>query len=172
MKTKDLQSQNVEKADTNPDPITGAPGSHPVGTGIGAVSGAVTGAAMGSIAGPVGAAVGGVIGALAGGLAGKEVAESFDPTVETAYWRDNYHTEPYIEPGFTYDDYRPAYLLGGERHAPGRPFEEAEKEMGEGWEEVKGESRLPWDKAREAARAGWRRRELPLPERNVPGDNG
>ena len=33
--------------DPNPDPITGAPGSHPVGTGIGAAGGAAAGVALG-----------------------------------------------------------------------------------------------------------------------------
>ena len=45
-------------SDTNPsnkDLITGEPGSHPVGTGVGASGGAVTGAAVGTmVAGRVG----------------------------------------------------------------------------------------------------------------------
>lgn len=66
----------------NRDPITGAPGAHPVGTGIGAATGGVAaGAAAGSVAGPVGTAVGAAVGAVAGGLAGKGVAEKADPTV-------------------------------------------------------------------------------------------
>src|SRR5205809_1122704 len=45
----------------NPDPITGAPGSHPIETGIGAaIGGTATGLAVGTLtAGPVGAAGGG-----------------------------------------------------------------------------------------------------------------
>ncbi|HEX2252893.1 MAG TPA: hypothetical protein VHQ65_06480, partial [Thermoanaerobaculia bacterium] len=34
--------------DDNPDPITGTPGSHPVGTGVGAASGGAAGAAVGA----------------------------------------------------------------------------------------------------------------------------
>ena len=43
--------------DENRDPITGAPGAHPVGTGIGAAAGGVAaGAAAGTVAaGPIGA---------------------------------------------------------------------------------------------------------------------
>jgi phage tail tape-measure protein len=52
-----------EKEDANRDPITGASGSHPVGTGIGATGGAIAGAAIGTVAGPIGAAVGLVAGA-------------------------------------------------------------------------------------------------------------
>ncbi len=33
--------------DLNLDPITGAPGAHPVGTGVGAAAGGATGAAVG-----------------------------------------------------------------------------------------------------------------------------
>ena len=42
--------------DSNPDPITGAPGAHPVGVGLGAVAGGIAaGAAAGTLAaGPLG----------------------------------------------------------------------------------------------------------------------
>ncbi len=67
-------------AATNPDPLSGAPGSHPVGVGVGALSGAAAGAAVGAVAGPAGAAVGTVVGAVAGALAGKGTAEAMHPT--------------------------------------------------------------------------------------------
>src|SRR5687767_1212030 len=98
--------------DTNPDPLTGAPGSHPVGTGIGAAGLGATGAAIGATAGPVGVAVGAAVGAVAGGLAGKATAEALDPTAEDAYWRENYQTRPYRDPNLDYDSYRPAYEYG------------------------------------------------------------
>jgi len=93
--------------DTNPDAITGAPGSHPVGTGVGAAGGGAAGAAIGAAvtgpAAPVGAVVGAVVGSVAGGLAGKGAAEAVNPTAEDAYWRDNYKNQPYVEQGRTYD---------------------------------------------------------------------
>ena len=53
----------------NADPITNAPGSHPIETGIGAAAaGAATGMVAGAFTGPVGAAVGAAVGAVAGGL--------------------------------------------------------------------------------------------------------
>lgn len=61
-------------ATDSPDPITGEPGAHPVGVGVGALSAGVAGAAIGSIGGPIGVLIGAAIGAVAGGLAGKEVA--------------------------------------------------------------------------------------------------
>ncbi len=63
---------------SHPDPITGEPGAHPVGVGVGAVGAGIAGAAIGMVAGPLGALIGAAIGAVAGGLAGKEVAASDD----------------------------------------------------------------------------------------------
>src|SRR6185295_15488728 len=110
----------------NRDPITNAPGAHPIGVGVGATGGAAAGAAIGSVAGPVGTAVGAIVGGVAGGLAGKGAAESVNPTVEDAYWRQNYSSRPYIDKGADYEAYRPAYRYGWEsydRHA-GKSFDE------------------------------------------------
>ena len=63
-----------ENRDMNPDPITGKPGSHPLGTGVGATGGALAGAAIGAPAGPVGMAAGAAIGAAVGGATGAVVA--------------------------------------------------------------------------------------------------
>src|SRR5436853_3983860 len=96
----------------NRDPITGAPGAHPVGTGVGAaLGGAAAGAAVGTVAGPAGTLVGSAAGAIAGGLAGKGVAEHFDPTAEDAYWRANYAKQSYYAKEYSYDDYQRAYRL-------------------------------------------------------------
>ena len=43
-------NKDIRDRDINPDPVTGEPGSHPIGTGVGAAGGAVTGAAIGSAA--------------------------------------------------------------------------------------------------------------------------
>src|SRR3954471_23170736 len=111
----------TDAPDRNPDPITGTPGSHPVGTGVGAAAAGAAGAAIGSVvpgAGTVvGGAVGAVVGAVAGGLAGKGVAEAIDPTAEEAYWRDTYLSRPYVSPGTNYDEYAPAYRYGWESQA-------------------------------------------------------
>lgn len=69
--------------DTNRDPISGEPGAHPVGTGIGAAGAGTIGTVVGGvIGGPLGAVVGSVIGSVAGGLAGKGAVEKANPTVE------------------------------------------------------------------------------------------
>ena len=120
------------KRDANRDPITGAPGSHPVGTGVGAAAGAVgAGAAVGSCGRTVGTAVGAAVGAVVGGLAGKGIAERIDPTVEDQYWRENYKTRPYVAAGSSYDDYGPAYRYGWDSYGlyGDRSFDVAEPEL-------------------------------------------
>lgn len=152
----------------NPDPITGEHGSHPVGTGVGAAGGAVTGMAVGAaVGGPVGAVVGGAIGAVAGGAAGHAVGESINPTVEDAYWRDNYATRTYADSTVPYTEYQPAYRYGWESREryPGRSYNEVENDLERGWEKAKGESKLAWHQAKNATSDAWHR-----VERALPGD--
>ena len=155
--------------DANRDPITGAPGAHPVGTGIGAAAGGMAaGAAAGTVvAGPIGTLVGTAAGAIAGGLAGKAVAEHFDPTAEDVYWRDNFKRESYYQSGMEYDDYAPAYRTGweGRMQHKGRRFDDVETDLGRSYEGVRGKSRLGWEHAKHATRAAWDR-----VERALPGD--
>jgi len=157
MNTQTQGQETITDLDKNPDPITGAPGSHPIGTGLGAAGGAAAGVAMGAIGGPLGSAVGGVIGAIAGGLAGKSVAESIDPTVEEAYWKENYRNEPYYSEDKDFADYGPAYQMSAARYAPDSTFEDHEHLMAGEWDAAKGSSRLHWLEARAAAKAGWER---------------
>ena len=156
--------------DSNRDPITGEPGSHPVGTGLGAAGAGAAGAAIGAAAGPVGAVIGAAVGAVAGGLIGKGVAEVVDPTAEDAYWEKNYRSQSYYEQGSEYSDYRPAYRAGYEGYASYAPsrrtFDEVEPDLQQRYESGKGNSRLGWSKARNAARAAWDRL-----ERAIPGDS-
>lgn len=159
--------------DANRDPITGAPGSHPVGTGLGAVAGGVAaGAAAGTVAGPVGTVVGAALGAIAGGLAGKGIAEMIDPTVEDAYWRDAYASRPYYSSDFTFDDYAPAYRHGYTSYPKyyGRSFDEVESDLSNDWRNVRGNSRLEWDRAKYAVRDSWDRVSDAI-ERATPGDS-
>jgi hypothetical protein len=129
--------------------------------GLGAAAGGIAaGAAAGTLAaGPVGTVVGAAVGAVVGGLGGKAVAEHFDPTVEEQHWRSNYEREPYYQRGMTFDDYAPAYRVGGEAH--GRygddSFDNVEDQLASDYERARGKSRLEWDDARDATRAAWTR---------------
>lgn len=169
--TKEMQQE--QDASLNRDPITGAPGAHPVGTGLGAAAGGIaTGAAVGAVAGPIGAIAGAVVGAVVGGLAGKGVAEMIDPTREDAYWRENYATRPYVTPGSSYDEYGPAYRYGVDKYPAhaGRRFDEVENTLRDDWTKARGTSTLSWDQARNATRDSWDRLSDTI-ERAVPGDS-
>lgn len=166
-------NRNEERKDANRDPISGAPGSHPIGTGLGAAAGGMAaGAAAGSVAGPVGTLAGAAIGAVAGGLAGKGIAEMIDPTVEEAYWRETYSSRPYVSRGASFDDYGPAYMYGVDNYArhQGRSFDEVEPELGREWQRAKGKSSLTWENARHATRDAWQRAS-DIVERATPGDS-
>ena len=159
-----------DKRDANRDPITKEPGSHPIGTGLGAAAGGMAaGAATGTVAGPIGTVVGAAVGAVVGGLAGKGAAEAVNPTMEDAYWRENYASQPWVETTYTYDDYQPAFRSGYEGYAryrgTGKRYEDVEPELRQNWESSRGRSRLDWERANSASRAAWHR-----VERAIPGD--
>jgi hypothetical protein len=154
-----MRKTNIPR-DANPDPLTGEPGSHPVGTGVGAAAGGLAaGAALGAVAGPVGAAVGAVAGAVAGGYGGKAAAEAIDPTAEETYWEQNYASRPYVQEGSSYEEYRPAYQYGWEsrRRFGSERFDEVEPELARDWEHRRSDSSLSWDKAKHAVRDAWDR---------------
>jgi hypothetical protein len=150
----------VKEQDLNLDPITGQPGSHPLGTGAGSAGTAAVGAAIGAVVGgPVGFAVGGAIGAVAGGVAGHEVAEKVNPTVEDSYWRDNYSLRPYAHKDRDYTFYQPAYKYGWESRASLKDakWDDVESQLDAGWMMRRGESTLEWNDARPAAQDAWNR---------------
>jgi phage tail tape-measure protein len=159
----DIKKERIERPPAaNPDPITGEPGSHPVGTGVGSAGGAAAGAAVGgAIGGPVGAVVGGAVGAVVGGAAGHAAGEAVNPTVEDAYWRENYSDRPYASSGRPYSDYQPAYRYGWEsasrREYADKRFEEVEGDLERGWGQARGTASASWEDSREATRDAWNR---------------
>lgn len=168
----DKKTDYVDHTDANRDPLTGAPGSHPVGAGVGAAVGTAVGAAAGALGGPVGMAAGAalgaaVVGGLVGGLAGKAAGEKIDPTVEDAYWSKSYGSSSYVTKGSDYKQYQPAYKYGWESYArhDGRKFDQVETELARDWEKNRNGSPLTWDNAKPAVRDAWHR-----VERAIPGD--
>ena len=148
---------------SNPDPVTRAPGAHPLGTASGAAGfGAAATAIGGVVAGPLGALVGAAVGAIAGGLIGKGAAELVNPTVEDEHWRRRFAGRPYVAPGEPYERYRAAYCYGGvaARRDPCGRWRDVEAELAAGWPAVAaagGVPDLPWATARLAARDAWDR---------------
>lgn len=150
----------INDTNENRDPISGALGAHPIGTGVGAaVGGAAAGAAAGTVAGPVGTVVGAAVGAIVGGFTGKGVAEAIDPTIEETYWRENFKDRPYAANATDFNDYGPAYGYGVSSFVkyPGRSFDDVENDLSRDWDGARGASNLQWDQARNASRDAWDR---------------
>jgi hypothetical protein len=126
---------------------------------MGATGGAVAGAAVGAIGGPVGVAVGAAVGGVAGGLAGKGAAETVNPSVEDAYWSENYRARPYVEEDHEYAYYQPAYRFGWESYSQygERSFDELDDRLAREWDQRRGPSLQTWREARDAARDAWNR---------------
>ena len=142
MKTAVNETEPIVEKNANRDPLTGEPGSHPVGTGLGSAGAAAAGAAVGAaVGGPVGAVVGAIAGAVAGGAAGHAAGEKLDPTVETAYWRKSYGTRPYYREDRKFEDLEPAYRYGWEQASAA---EAGGAEGAEGAEDAGAKFRWEW----------------------------
>lgn len=142
----------------NRDPITGEPGSHPVGAGSGAAVGAALGGVAGIPGGPVGIAAGAAIGGIAGGVIGKSAAEVVNPTDEVLFWRSEFPNRPYAHSG-TWEDFEPVYFNTATAYGLhfGREFAEVEPELERAWRSDRRNSRLEWPSVRDASRDAWER---------------
>ncbi len=143
----------------NADPITDAPGSHPIETGIGAAAvGAAGLLAAAAVTGPVGAGIAAAVAAVGGGLAGKSVGEYIDPTTDDNWLRDNYKTRPYVRQGDTFETHVPAYRYGAEAEAAccNEPYDTVAERLESGWVPAdRGD--LAWDRAHGAVRDAYER---------------
>ena len=161
------QSRNI-KEQRNEDPLSGEAGAHPIGTGVGAaLGGAATGAIAGTVAGPIGTVVGAVVGSVAGGLAGKAVAEGYDPTIEAAYWQDEYRNRPYYNDEYSYDHYEPAYRAGWESYdsTSKSTWKDREETARQRWEDEGGPAHMTWEEARQASQDAYSRVSTPTTKR-------
>jgi phage tail tape-measure protein len=147
-----MKTETAHTGHTNPDAITGSPGSHPGATGIGAASGAATGAAIGAIGGPVGAVIGGVVGAAVGGVTGHSIGEWNDPS-DATYWQNEYKNRSYFDKTANYDsDVVPALSYGSRlrrnRTAANSSFASVEDKVKNEWDRVRGQSKYSYEQAR------------------------
>ena len=154
-------TRDTSQRDANRDPISGAPGSHPVGVGVGgAAGGLAAGAVAGTVFGPIGTLIGAAAGTLLGAAAGKGVAERIDPTGEVDYWRETHRSRPYYSDEYDFQrDYAGVYHAGAVARGeyPEQSWEDTERRLQAGWEERRGESRLEWERARPALQDAWER---------------
>lgn len=148
-------------ATTNPDPLTGEAGSHPMSTGVGAAGGGLAGAAIGAIGGPLTAAAGALVGAVVGGLTGKGFGEGLNPTEEESYWRGAHASQLYATDHEPYETYASAYRIGYEGHSKyalaDEQFEQAEPKLMSDY--LVANPIVQWERARNAARVAWLRRQ-------------
>ena len=148
-------SKNNKNA--NADILTGEPGSHPIGTGIGTVAAASVGALIGTAAGPAGTVSGAVIGAVVGGIlgakTGKDIAEDINPTQAglEAKWL-KHHSGSIYGKSHSYESFRNAYQYGHNARvsAPKKQFHEVESDLITGWNSNSGTNLLEWERVREA----------------------
>lgn len=155
------KNQAQAHGDKHIDPLTGEPGFHPVGSGLGAVAGGVvTGAAAGLAGGPIAAGVGAVVGGIAGAYAGHVLAEENDPTVEHDYWRSEYQNRDYYNPDLEYErDFGPAYQYGWEsrRKFQDRQWDDVQGDMERDWIAHRASSAMDWNRAKAPAKDAWQR---------------
>lgn len=155
-----ITADPADQNDANVDPISGQPGAHPIGTGVGAAGIGTVATVVGSVVGgPIGAVVGAVVGSVVGGLAGKSTAEQINPTFEDNHWRENYSSRPYVEQGATYEEYQYAYRVGYEGYDrygnTGRNYSDVEPDLQSYYETTNQQGKLTWDKAKYAVRDAW-----------------
>ena len=165
-------NNTAKKHDANRDPITGEPGSHPVGTTVGAAAAGTAGAIVGAgLAGPLGAAVGAGLGVAAGAAVGHNAAETVNPTyidVEpelVAQFGERDYTN-----GRPYEDYRDAYAFGAAERSKlaGDRVDwddRLEANLRTRWDSTRAKAGLAWDDAKHAVRDSWH-----AVERRLPGD--
>ncbi len=77
---------------------------------------------------------------------------------QTAYWRQQYQSEPYYSQGEGFEQYEPAYrtaIEGRDRYA-GQQFNEIESSLKDEYQANQGSNTMSWDtKGKQACRAAW-----------------
>jgi len=171
LNTREKKIDLPPRGSLNADPITAAPGAHPIEAGIGAaLAGAAGGVAVGSVAGHVAAAVGAAVGAVVGGYAGKGLGEMIDPTTEDNWLRDQFESRPYVKEGETFETYVPAYRYGAEAEARygDAGIDLLDEQLQRDWDASK-DSDMPWTKAKAAVHDAYDRTVQIRRARECPG---
>ena len=71
------------------------------------------------------------------------------------HYQSRFDSVGYREADHSYDDYRPAYRYGmqaRQQHAGRQWDDHLERDLGDGWDRFKADSRLSWEKAKHAVR--------------------
>lgn len=155
------EEQEVDEGSNNPDPITGEPGAHPLGTGIGAAAAGAVATAIGATVGPLGAIAGAVVGSLLGGLIGKGAAEATNPTESHPPEQKTQSRRSYSRGERTYEAYELAYHVGYEgylNYADGHTtYQEIEPDLQRDYEARNEGYSVSWEEAHYAVKDAWER---------------
>jgi hypothetical protein len=120
MDTRDNINDSTDaRIESAKDSALGKHDSHPshvdeAGEAVGGIGGVLAGAAIGSAIGPVGTIIGGIAGAVGGWWSGRAVTEAASHVTrdDDEYYRGRYESSPNRLADRSYDDVRPAYILG------------------------------------------------------------
>jgi len=90
---------------------------------------------------------------------GAEVSTPTHWVREESFWRDHWHSRPYVRADCGYEFYAPAYRYGFEsaHRLRGREWSEAEAELSSGWEAYQHRNTSTWEEIKHAVRDAWDR---------------
>jgi hypothetical protein len=71
------------------------------------------------------------------------------------FWKKRFSSEPAAREGDTFEDFKPAYVLGIVLRSEYHDFDLNETAIRERWNAERGDSRLDWERAREPVRIAW-----------------
>jgi hypothetical protein len=165
MDNRDTTDGRIERAK---DSALGKHDSHPshvdeAGEAVGGIGGVLAGAAIGSAIGPVGTVIGGIAGAVGGWWSGRAVTEAASHITkdDDEYYRGHYESSPSRFADRSYDDVRPAYLLGQvaaqNPDYQNRPWKEVSTDLQRGWTDEHARKHGDWNTASNYASEGFTR---------------
>ena len=138
------------------------------GEGVGGIGGTLAGAAIGSAAGPLGTVIGGIAGAVGGWWAGRAVTEATSKLTESddEFYRADYDRSALKLADRSYDDMRPAYLLGHlASHNPDytkKNWSDVQPDLQRGWTVEHARKHGDWATASNFASKGFTRGRIKL----------
>jgi hypothetical protein len=165
MDNRDTTDGRIERAkdsalgkhDSNPSHVDEA------GEAVGGIGGVLAGAAIGSAIGPVGTVIGGIAGAVGGWWSGRAVTEAASKitTDDDEYYRGHYESSSTKLADRSYDDVRPAYMLGQvaaqNPDYANRPWKDVSNDLQQGWTDDHARKHGDWNTASNYASEGFSR---------------
>jgi len=165
MDNRDTTDGKIERAK---DSALGKHDSHPshvdeAGEAVGGIGGVLAGAAIGSAIGPVGTIIGGIAGAVGGWWSGRAVTEAASKitTDDDEFYRGHYESSSTKLADRSYDDVRPAYMLGQvaaqNPDYANKPWKDVSSDLQRGWSDDNTKKYGDWNTVSNYAGEGFTR---------------